>query len=105
VYFPFDQAVVTPEGQQVLSEAVTYAGGGHPTRVTIVGHTDTSGSDPDSMALSERRAKAAADALANLGVSRSALSVDWKGKTEPAVQTGDGVPEPLNNRVTIDIAF
>jgi OOP family OmpA-OmpF porin len=31
--------------------------------------------------------------------------VDWKGKSEPAVQTGDGVKEPLNRRATIDINF
>ncbi len=39
------------------------------------------------------------------GVSQTALSVDWKGETQPAVATGDGVKEPLNRRSTIDINF
>ena len=30
---------------------------------------------------------------------------DWKGESEPAVQTGDGVKEPLNRRATISINF
>jgi len=35
----------------------------------------------------------------------TAMSVDWKGETQPAVATGDGVKEPLNRRSTIDINF
>ena len=46
-----------------------------------------------------------ADSLVGLGVQQTLLSVDWKGKSEPAVQTGDGVKEPLNRRATIDINF
>jgi outer membrane protein OmpA-like peptidoglycan-associated protein len=38
-------------------------------------------------------------------VGASALSVDWKGETMPAVATGDSVKEPLNRRSTIDINF
>ena len=26
------------------------------------------------------------------------MQVDWRGETEPAVATGDGVKEPLNRR-------
>jgi outer membrane protein OmpA-like peptidoglycan-associated protein len=44
-----------------------------------------------------------ADALAGLGVSKSVISVDWKGKTDLAVQTPDGVREPLNRRATITL--
>ena len=33
------------------------------------------------------------------------MSVDWKGKTNLAVQTADGVKEPLNRRSTVDISF
>ena len=45
------------------------------------------------------------DVTVVLGVNGSNLSVDWKGEKEPAVQTGDGVKEPLNRRSTIDINF
>jgi outer membrane protein OmpA-like peptidoglycan-associated protein len=40
-----------------------------------------------------------------MGVAQTALSVDWKGETNPAVATADGVKEPLNRRSTIDISF
>jgi OOP family OmpA-OmpF porin len=44
-----------------------------------------------------------ADALVGLGVSQSIVSVDWKGKSDLAVQTPDGVREPLNRRATITL--
>jgi OOP family OmpA-OmpF porin len=89
----------------VVQEASNYANSGHATKVIVVGHTDTSGSAAYNLRLSERRAKAVADAMVGMGVAQTALSVDWKGKTDLAVQTGDGVKEPLNRRSTIDINF
>ena len=71
----------------------------------VVGHADTSGGAAYNVRLSERRAKAVADALVGAGVGQTTLSVDWKGETMPAVATGDGVKEPLNRRSTIDINF
>jgi outer membrane protein OmpA-like peptidoglycan-associated protein len=58
-----------------------------------------------NLKLSERRAKTVADAMAGLGVDASKMAVDWKGKSQPAVATGDGVKEPLNRRATVDITF
>jgi outer membrane protein OmpA-like peptidoglycan-associated protein len=105
VYFPFDQSILTPEAQQVVSEAAQYAAAGGASRIVVVGHADTSGSARYNVGLSQRRAKAVADALVGLGVNSSTLSVDWKGESEPAVATGDGVKEPLNRRSTISISF
>ena len=89
----------------MISEAANYANAGHATRVIVVGHTDTSGSPAYNVRLSERRAKAVADALVGQGVGAGALQVDWKGETQLAVPTPDGTKEPLNRRSTIDINF
>lgn len=105
VYFPFDQSILTPEAQTVVSEAAQYANAGNATRIVVVGHADTSGSASYNVGLSQRRAKAVADGLVAAGVNSGALSVDWKGEAEPAVATGDGVKEPLNRRATIQINF
>jgi outer membrane protein OmpA-like peptidoglycan-associated protein len=69
----------------------------------VIGYTDSSGSTRYNVRLSERRAKAVADALVGLGVPAGSLQVDWRGESELAVQTGDGVKEPLNRRATITI--
>ena len=105
VYFPFDQSILTTDAQAVVQAAANYATQGAATRIVVVGHTDTSGSARYNVRLSERRARTVADALVGLGVNQGALAVDWKGKTDLAVQTPDGVKEPLNRRATIDINF
>ena len=105
IYFPWDQYVITPEAQAVLQDAAKYASDGHATKEIIVGYTDTSGSVAYNLKLSERRAKAAADGLVALGVSQDTLDVSWKGKSDPAVATGDNVKEPLNRRDTIHVQF
>jgi outer membrane protein OmpA-like peptidoglycan-associated protein len=103
VYFPFDQAVLTPEAQTVVQEAASYAGTGAATRIAVVGHADTSGSAAYNIRLSERRSRAVADAMVGLGVNPALITADWRGEAAPAVSTGDGVKEPLNRRATIAI--
>ena len=106
VYFPFDQYVLTPDAQSVITEGAQYATGEQvSSKVVVVGHTDTSGSVAYNLRLSERRAKATADQLVADGVSQTVLDVSWVGKTDLAVQTPDGVKEPLNRRSTIHIQF
>jgi outer membrane protein OmpA-like peptidoglycan-associated protein len=105
VYFPFDQSILTSDAQSVVQQAAQYAQTGSPTKIVVVGHTDTSGGVAYNLRLSERRAKVVADALVGLGIQQSILSVDWKGKTDLAVPTPDGVKEPLNRRSTISINF
>jgi outer membrane protein OmpA-like peptidoglycan-associated protein len=97
--------VITPEAQNVLQDAAHYATAGHAVKEVVVGHTDTSGSVAYNLRLSERRAKATADALVSLGVPQQSLSVSWTGKADLAVPTKDGVKEPLNRRSTIHIDF
>ncbi len=102
VYFPFDESVLTSDAQAIVQQAAQAAQQG-PTSIRVVGHTDTSGSSDYNLRLSERRAKAVADALMGLGVQGSQMQVSWVGKTELAVPTPDGVKEPLNRRATISL--
>jgi outer membrane protein OmpA-like peptidoglycan-associated protein len=102
VYFPFDRSTLTADAQAVVQQAAQAAQQG-PVSIAVVGHTDTSGSIAYNLRLSERRAKAVADALVGLGVAQSNLNVSWVGKTDLAVPTPDGVKEPLNRRATITL--
>ena len=103
VYFPWDEYYLTTEAQTVVQEAANYAAAGQTASVVVVGHADTSGSAAYNIRLSERRAKTVAEALVGLGVPQSTISADWRGETENAVATGDGVREPLNRRATITV--
>jgi outer membrane protein OmpA-like peptidoglycan-associated protein len=46
-----------------------------------------------------------ADAMVGLGVNPGVITADWRGETQPAVSTGDGVREPLNRRTSINVNF
>jgi outer membrane protein OmpA-like peptidoglycan-associated protein len=102
VYFPFDRSALTADAQAVVQQAAE-AAQKSPVTISVVGHTDTSGSVAYNLRLSERRAKAVADALVGLGVAQSRLNTSWVGKTDLAVPTPDGVKEPLNRRATITL--
>ena len=105
VYFEWDRSDLTADAQAVVRSAAAYAKSGQPTRIMVVGHADTSGSQAYNQALSARRARTVSDSLVAQGVSGSVISMESRGETDPAKETGDGVREPLNRRATIDINF
>ncbi len=99
VYFPFDNAQITPDARSVVQAAAAYERQNPGARVTIVGYTDASGSEGYNQTLSEHRSRAVRAALQATGVRD--IDMDWKGKHDLAVATPNGVKEPLNRRVTI----
>jgi outer membrane protein OmpA-like peptidoglycan-associated protein len=105
LYFDFDAATLTPDAQSVARQAAVYATQWRSSNVTVVAHTDTSGSVDYNRRLSERRAGAAAAQLISDGVPAGTLGVSSKGEEEPAVQTGDGVKEQLNRRAVVIVRY
>lgn len=105
VYMPFDRLALTPDGAAAVDEAAAYAKAGQATRIRLTGHTDTSGQATYNLGQSERYARMVAAALADRGVARAILQLDWKGEAELAVPTPDNFREPGNRRVTIDLEF
>jgi opacity protein-like surface antigen len=103
VFFEFDSDALTPEATNIISLAANAAKQSGSCRITVTGHTDTSGSVAYNEALSQRRAQAVTGALIGDGVAEGDIAVQWRGETEPLVPTGDGVKEPQNRRVTIDM--
>ena len=71
--------------------------------VDVYGHTDTTGPSDANQRLSEQRAQAVANYLISQGVASSRIRWMGFGETRLAVQTADGVNEPLNRRVEIKI--
>ena len=103
IFFGFNKCNITAEADSVLSEAAAAAKSSGSASVTIVGHTDTVGSNAYNQKLSECRANAAKSNLVGKGVPEGAISASGKGESELMVQTGDGVKEPQNRRATIDL--
>ncbi|WP_423311886.1 OmpA family protein [Caulobacter sp. KR2-114] len=103
VYFGFDVDQPPAEAGPIVAQAIEGMKSCGWSGLHVVGHTDLSGSLGYNQALSERRAHNIADMLAAQGVPAQQIVVEGKGKTSPAVQTADGVKEPLNRRVEISV--
>src|SRR5258708_6574109 len=83
VLFPFNSAELLPGGKQKLDELAQNAQGANVQQVALTGHADRIGSEEYNQQLSEERAQAVADYLAQKGVSSDKLQGEGKGKSEP----------------------
>ncbi len=101
VFFPWNQADLTPVALATLDDVVSKLGGSSGSRsITISGHTDSSGSSAYNDRLSKARAEAVAAALAARGLG-DGVKVEWHGEKKPRIDLPDGTREQENRRVEI----
>tara|TARA_R110000744_G_scaffold376026_2_gene490022 strand:- start:44745 stop:45077 length:333 start_codon:yes stop_codon:yes gene_type:complete len=105
VYFEWDRADLTDQARAVIAQASNQRGSCGVTRVSVSGFTDRSGAASYNVGLSERRARVVRDELVRLGVPASTITLEAFGETRNAVQTPDGVREPLNRRAEVVIVL
>ncbi|PWF41920.1 OmpA family protein [Massilia glaciei] len=74
------------------------------TTVTIVGHTDSTGSDSINQPLSIDRAANTRDYLAMRGVSPNRIMIDGRGSRDPIASNEDNSGRARNRRVEIYVA-
>ncbi len=104
VQFATGSAELTPAAVRTLDElgrALTSATLSS-YRFRIEGHTDTVGTREHNMALSDQRAAKVVEYLTSKwSVDRAKVQSVGMGQDQLVVQTGPGVPEPRNRRVTV----
>ncbi|WP_085904219.1 OmpA family protein [Kiloniella majae] len=103
VYFNFDSTVATDAGRQSLEEALSAAQGNDASTVRMVAHADRSGAVDYNQALSQRRLSVVMEAMARAGVDVGRIVPDAVGETQSLIPTEDGVREPGNRVVEIDL--
>lgn len=104
ISFDTGSAEIKPNFRPILDSFATSLNNNPVTQVTIVGHTDSSGSDAINNPLSLNRAASTRDYLVNRGVSPNRIIVDGRGSREPVA--GNDTPEnrARNRRVEIFVA-
>jgi len=100
VFFPFDQANLTPVAMTVIDQVVSDLKAELARSIQVAGHTDSSGSDGYNEELSKARAETVAAALAKQGIN-DGVTVRWFGERQPRVSQPDGTREQENRRVEI----
>jgi len=103
VLFDFDKSNINDAAQAVINQVIADFNANKSTAVSVTGHTDRAGSDAYNEKLSERRADAVREALIAGGIPAEAITTAWKGESENAVPTEDGVKEQANRRAEIII--
>lgn len=84
IFFGFDQYNVDAEDQATLQSQAQWLARNPAVRVTLEGHADERGTRDYNIALGERRANAAKNYLATLGIDPSRIDVISYGKERPA---------------------
>jgi len=99
VSFDTGRADIKPQMRTLLDEVGRSLDPG--VRVTVVGHTDSTGGDAVNEPLSRERALAVRDYLSARGVSTQRVSVQGRGSREPVASNDSDVGRAANRRVEI----
>lgn len=98
VFFATDESNIDAEDQVVLRSQAQWLAANPGVRVTLEGHADERGTRDYNLALGERRANAAKNYLATLGVSPARISVISYGKERPDALGSDEAAWARNRR-------
>jgi hypothetical protein len=101
VFFALGSTELDSAALNVIAQAADAYQRSGEAQVSVIGHTDTSGSAELNQRLSERRAEAVQAALVRGGVPVTSIVTIARGQEDLLVPTGDGVREPENRRVEI----
>ena len=98
VFFAYDQADISSEGQQTLQRQAQWLRRYPNVSVTIEGHCDERGTREYNLALGERRAQAVKNVLVALGIPAARVSTISYGKERPEIPHSDDQSYAQNRR-------
>ncbi|HMV94499.1 MAG TPA: OmpA family protein, partial [Thauera aminoaromatica] len=104
VSFDVGRHAIKPNMRPVLDRLASTLNQHPVTTVTIIGHTDSTGSDAVNDPLSINRAAATRDYLVQRGVSAQRIAVDGRGSRQPVADNSTASGRAMNRRVEIFIA-
>jgi len=100
--FDFDKSTLKPAGKANLDQFMAGLGGAKVSGITVVGHTDSVGTDAYNQSLSERRASSVANYLSSKSVPADAIQASGKGESQPVADNGSKAGRAQNRRVEIE---
>ena len=101
ILFDVDSARLRGESLPTLDQVVRLLAGEPGWKITIEGHTDSTGTAPHNQVLSERRAAAVKDYLAGKGVAAARLASAGFGQSKPVADNATELGRARNRRVEL----
>ncbi|HEX2444729.1 MAG TPA: OmpA family protein [Vicinamibacterales bacterium] len=103
LYFRFESDELTDESRALVPEILRLVGERPFPDVTIVGHTDTTGTSKSNHDLGLKRATTIRNWLVARGLEARLVEVASHGEADLLVPTADNTAEPRNRRVEISV--
>ncbi|MCX8026322.1 MAG: OmpA family protein [Thermodesulfovibrionales bacterium] len=100
-YFISGTTKLTKESEAQISSIVEAIKSRPTYEISVIGHTDTTGTDAFNMKLSAQRAEVVKEFLVSKGISAESITTSYHGKRDLLIPTGDNVSEPRNRRVEV----
>lgn len=101
ISFDTGRSAIKPELRSVLDSFANGLQNDPTTRVRVVGHTDSTGSDAINNPLSVDRANSVRDYLAGRGILASRIETSGRGSHEPIADNASDAGRARNRRVEI----
>ena len=101
IRFDFDKAVIKPEYDNIIKQLAATTQANKNIKVSVVGHTDTAGSNAYNYALGGRRAEAVQKMLIEYGIPASQIIAVSAGEEDLKVPTPNNTPNAANRRVRV----
>lgn len=103
LYFRTDSSELTAASQALLPDVLRAVADRLVPDVTVIGHTDTTGSAPSNFRLGLKRAVTVRALLVSTGVDAALIQIESHGEADLLTKTPDNTPESRNRRVEITV--
>lgn len=103
LYFQEGTDTLTSESEAEIARVFREIASRPDPDISVIGHTDAVGTAQFNDELSLQRAQRVRGELVRRGIPADQIDVSGRGKREPLVATADGVSEPKNRRVEINV--
>jgi outer membrane protein OmpA-like peptidoglycan-associated protein len=104
LHFDFDKATIRPADQAELDKAVAFVKKYPAAKISVVGHTDSIGTEAYNQGLSERRAAAVKDYLVKQGAADAQrITTAGNGETRPVASNATPEGRAQNRRAEVQI--
>jgi outer membrane protein OmpA-like peptidoglycan-associated protein len=103
IFFDPGKTQLKPGAKKLLQRIAEQLKGDDRIRVTVEGHTDSTGNAEKNMDISEKRAEAVREYLVSLGVPADRIMATGKGDAEPVATNKTAAGRQQNRRVELII--
>jgi outer membrane protein OmpA-like peptidoglycan-associated protein len=103
IFFDFDKAVLNAESMPELNRITEFLTKNGNIKISISGHSDSSGPEEYNMVLSQRRAQSVRNYFTSNGVDPGRIDVKFYGESQPIDTNGTIEGRRKNRRVVFTI--